>query len=131
MTDDILLNGSHSIRPCPFAERRRDETLHDFLLRRHQEMGDEITTFEAITRRQAAIIWDEREARIAHECSLLVSQAWIAAVVAGLFGIFRPDDWLGLVIAVAVASMIGGICLIRLPSALRRALDRIRGWRRK
>ena len=130
MTNDILLNGSHPVQACPFAGRRHDETLHDFLLRRHQEMGDEIATLEAITRRQAAIIWDEREARIAHECSLLVSQAWIAAVVAGLFGILRSDDWLGLVIAVALASMLGGICIIRLPSALRRAFGRIRRWRR-
>lgn len=131
MTDDIGLKGSHSMRPCPFAGRRRGETLHDFLLRRHQEMGDEIATFEAITRRQAAIIWDEREARIAHEGSLLVSQAWIAAIVAGLFGIFRPNDWLGLAIAVALASMIGGICIIRLPSAFKRTFGRIRRWRRR
>ena len=135
MTDQTSLNGSsHSsggLGHCPFAGRRRDETLHDFLLRRHQEMGDEIATFEEIIRRQAAIIWDEREARIAHECSLLVSQAWIAAVVAGLFRVCFPDDWLGLVIAVALASVIGGICIIRLPSALRRAFDCIRRWRRK
>ncbi len=123
-------NGSHHPQACPFAGRRGDETLHAFLLRRHQEMGDEIAAFEAMTERQASMLWAEREARIAHECSLLVGQAWIAAVVAGLFGIFRPGDWLGLVLFVALASMIGGICLVRLPSALRQALRRIRGWRR-
>lgn len=131
MTDEILLNGSHHMPPCPFAGRRRDETLHDFLLRRHQEMGDEIAMFEAITKRQASMLWDEREARIAHECSLLVGQAWIAAVVAGLCWFCIPGDWLGLVLAVALASMIGGICLVRLPSALRRVATRIRRWRRR
>lgn len=131
MTDDILQGGAHRMRPCPFSGRRRDETLHDYLLRRHQEMSDEIAMFEAITRRQASMLWDEREARAAHESSLLVGQAWIAAIVAGLFRIFRPDDWLGLVIAVVLASIIGGICITRLPSALRRGFGHIRRWRRK
>lgn len=129
MTGLTTLNGSHRLPTCPFAGRRADETLHDFLLRRHQEMGDEIIAFEAITERQASMLWVEREARIAHECSLLVGQAWIAAVVAGLFGIFRPGDWLGLMIAVSLASMIGGIALVRLPSAFRQALGRISRWR--
>mgnify|MGYP000094228277 CR=1 FL=1 len=131
MNGPSSLNGSHRLQACPFAGRRPDETLHAFLLRRHQEMGDEITALEAMTERQAAMLWAEQEARIAHECTLLVGQAWIAAAVAGLSGIFRPDDWLGLVIAVALASMIGGICLVRLPSALWQMLERIRRWRRR
>jgi hypothetical protein len=129
MTGPSSLNGSHRLQVCSFAGRRAEETLHAFLLRRHQEMGDEITAFEVMTERQASMLWAEREARIAHECSLLVGQAWIAAAVAGLFGIFRPDDWLGLMIAVSLASMIGGISLVRLPSAFRQALGRIRRWR--
>lgn len=131
MTGPASLNGTHRLQVCPFAGRRADETLHAFLLRRHQEMGDEITAFEAMTERQASMLWAEREARIAHECSLLVGQAWIAAAVAGLFEIFSPGDWLGLMIAVSLASMIGGIALIRLPSAFRQALGRISRWRRR
>lgn len=129
MTGPSLLNGSHQLHVCSFAGRRADETLHAFLLRRHQEMGDEIIAVEAMTKRQASMLWAEREARIAHECSLLVGQAWIAAVVAGLFGMFFPNDWLGLMLAVSLASMIGGISLVRLPAAFRQALGRIRRWR--
>lgn len=131
MTGPSSLNGSHQLRACSFAGRRADETLHAFLLRRHQEMGDEIAAFEAMTERQAAMLWGEREARIAHECSLLVGQAWIAAVVAGLFGMFFPGDWLGLMLAVSLASMIGGISLVRLPSAFRQAFGCIRRWRER
>ncbi|QUT07676.1 hypothetical protein KFK14_09960 [Sphingobium phenoxybenzoativorans] len=65
MTGPSLLNGTHRPQVCLFAGRRADETLHAFLLRRHQEMGDEITAFEAITERQASMLWVEREARIA------------------------------------------------------------------
>lgn len=123
------LNGSDHLQACTFSGRRTDETLHAFLLRRHQEMGDEITALEAMTKLQASMLWTGREARIAHECSLLIGQAWIAAAVAGLFGIFRPGDWLGLMLAVAIAGMIGGISLVHLPSAFRQMLRRFRRWR--
>lgn len=131
MTGLITLNGSHRLPTCPFAGRRTDETLHDFLLRRHCEMGDEIAMLETTIERQTATLWGERDAAIRNECSLLVGQAWIAAFAAGVSWICTPGDWLTLVIGVATASLIGGIAILRLPQAFEHAFDRIRSWRRR
>lgn len=53
MTALASLNDSERMHHCPFAGRRSDETLHDFLLRRHDEMADELITL------QAQIAWQD------------------------------------------------------------------------
>lgn len=129
MTGLTTFNGSHHPRACSFAGRRADETLHDFLLRRHDEMGAEIAMLEVMIERQTATLIGEREAGIRNECSLLVGQAWIAAFFAGVCSICLPGDWFILVLGVATASRVGGSAILRLPQALERAFHRIRSWR--
>lgn len=90
MTDSIELGGKHHTRPCPFAGRRSDETLHDFLLRRHDEMVGELDAL------QVEMVWKDvnlhAERQAAHRRHLwliagLALDATLALLLA-LAGIF-------------------------------------------
>jgi len=135
MTDQTSLNGSShgsgGLGHCPFAGRRRDETLHDFLLRRHDEMSIEITGLQARITRQTLTLSIEREQSSLAEDRLLFGQTGLAALAAGICWTCAPEDWLTLVLGVTVASLVGGIVILRLPVLLADASDCIRRWRGK
>ena len=124
-------NGSVGTLRRPPVERYAHETLHDFLLRRHDEMSAELGMLHSIVERQALTLRCERLETLQYENWLIVGQAWIAVTAAAACWFCIPGDLFYLAISTGLASMIGGVLILRLPSALERAVARLRSWRRR
>ena len=79
MTEPASLNGSShgpaQPQHCPFAGRRADETLHDFLLRRHDEMASELSALHA------QVAWQDEHLR-AERLAAHRRRAWLIAGLA-------------------------------------------------
>ncbi|RQW46094.1 hypothetical protein [Novosphingobium sp. LASN5T] len=73
MSVHALLNEADLPRPCPFAGRRTEESLHDFLLRRHGEIEGEL----ALLREQSSL--QEHALHAANVCAHRRAQWLIAA----------------------------------------------------
>lgn len=130
MTTPAFVNGSARALHCPFAGRHVDESLHDFLLRRHDEMGTELTLLHRQVEFQAECL---REARwAAHR-----STQWLiaAAVLDTCFALMIFLAWVlsvlptSLAVLGVVALVSGNLIVIGMP-VLERALGRIRARRR-
>lgn len=115
----------------PLPERHAHETLHDFLVRRYDEMSMELGTLHCIVERQALTLRCERLERIQYECALILGQAWIAMIAAAVCWFFAPGALYCLAISVGLASMIGGACILHFPSVLEHGLGQFRSWRPK
>lgn len=134
MTGPASLNGSAPLRHCPFACRRADETLHDFLLRRHGEMGAELVTLRALAVDQEFALADERRAARRTIGLLLTGQTLIATASSAVCWFVVPGNPAQILLTVAASTALGGGLLVRyapnIDRGLARALYRIRSWRR-
>ncbi|MCH2219924.1 hypothetical protein [Novosphingobium sp. EMRT-2] len=138
MTGPASLNGSsHSSGPprhCPFACRRADETLHEFLLRRHDEMGAELITLRALVVDQEFTLADERRAARRTIGLLVAGQTLVATLASTVCWFVAPGNPAQILLAVAAATALGGGLLVRYAPNIHRGLARVlyhmRSWRR-
>lgn len=120
MSVHALLNEADLARPCPFAGRRAEESLHDFLIRRHGEMESEVL----VLRDQSA--FQEHALHVANECAhrraqwLITAAALDACLCLAIFlgfALGALPSWLALV---AVAGLGAGNLLgFAMPAAER------------
>lgn len=138
MTEPASLNGSShgpaQSQHCPFAGRRADETLHDFLLRRHDEMGAELITLRALTVDQEFTLADEQWRARRTIGLLIIGQTLVATVASAACWFVSPGSLVQTLPAVAASTALGGGLLVRyaanMDRGLARASHRMRSWRR-
>ena len=135
MTELASLNGSsHDSAPiwhCPFADRRADETLHDFLLRRHDEMGAELITLRALTVDQEFALEAGRRTGRQTVALVIVGQTLVATLASALCWFVSPGNLGQILLTVAASTALGGGLLVRHALAFERTLARIGRWRRR
>lgn len=131
MTSLALLNGAHRAPPCPFAGRRAEETLHDFLLRRHQEMGSELALLHAQIEHQAEDLRAHRWTAHRRDEWLIAALAFDTTLVLMLFLAWVFGALPALAAGLAAIGLLGGNFIVFGMPALERGIKRLRVWRRQ
>lgn len=128
MSAPLLLNGSVAAPHHGWPERRPDESLHDFLLRRHDEMADELTALHAEIAWQGQHLHAERLAAHRRRGWLIAGLALDAslAMLLCLAGLF--DALPGSVAAIMLAVLLAGNLLAVGMPRLDPVLVRLRAW---
>jgi hypothetical protein len=131
MSAASTLNGSAgTLRHLPL-DRHPDETLHDFLLRRHDEMASELVTLHAQIAWQAESLHAQHHAAYRRSKWLIASLALDAtfAVLLSLLWIF--DTLPALCSGIALAVLLSGSALALGVPHIEPGLERLRSWRRR
>jgi len=132
LNDNPHNTASHNLapRPCPFAGRGPEESLHDFLLRRHSEMENDL----ALLRAQTAI--QEGALDAAHTSAERRAQWLIAAAALDVclcLAIFLAMALAALPAGLALLGIVGltagNLLVFAMPTLERRFADH-RAWRR-
>lgn len=131
MTGISPLNGNVGTLLRPTIERRPDETLHDFLLRRHEEMGAELGLLHALVESQAASLREER--RTAHQRMgrLIAGLALNATFAVALCWLWIFAALPTLFAGVALTGLLSGSLLVSGMPCLERAFSGRLSWRRR
>lgn len=124
------LNGSASTLQRAALERHPDESLHDFLLRRHEEMVDEIALLHAQVEFQTDALWAERWAAQRRTNWLIAGLALDAtsALLLCLLSIF--DNLPAPIAMVALTGLVGGSLITVCTPRIERALVALWTWGR-
>lgn len=130
MNGPSSLNGASGLRHSAI-ERRADETLHDFLSRRHDAMGAELINLRALVVTQEFALADERRATRRCLVVLIGSEALIATIATSVCWLTIPGNLPEILLTIAASSAIGGGLIVRYAPSFGRICDRIRAWRRR
>lgn len=124
------LNGSAGTLRNAAVERRAHETLHDFLLRRHDEMADELVALQAEIAWQTDSLRAERQAAHRRDCWLIAALALDATYALLLCLLWIFDALPAPVAAITLAVLLAGNLLAVAMPRLENVLGELRPWRR-
>lgn len=130
MNGPSSLNGASGLRHPP-VERRTDETLHEFLTRRHDEMGAELINLRALVVSQEFDIAQAHWAAQRHVRLAIGGEALIAALTAAACWLVLPQSLPEMLMTISATSVLGGALIARYAPGIERVIRRVTSWRRR